>query len=225
MNNGDAVVRYDQLADRWLIVMPIFRRARSQARPARGVDARRAARTSARPARAGSARASRRCSCRRPTAAGRRAAGPRRGGRASAAAGPGPLLDVLRRQHRAGPVRAVLPLRVPAAAVPRLPAAGRLARRLLRADEHRRRRDPEARVRRGPGPDAARGAGHRAVRRDRRRELPQQRGPGRQDPAARGRPERDDGSRRHAAAEAVRRRPTWTRGSSTSTGTTRRRPR
>src|ERR1041385_6543802 len=26
-NNGDAVVRYDQLADRWLIVMPIFRRA------------------------------------------------------------------------------------------------------------------------------------------------------------------------------------------------------
>ncbi|HEX6937808.1 MAG TPA: hypothetical protein VF158_00240 [Longimicrobiales bacterium] len=30
-NNGDAVVRYDQLADRWLIVMPIFRRA--EARP------------------------------------------------------------------------------------------------------------------------------------------------------------------------------------------------
>ena len=27
MNNGDAVVRYDQLANRWLIVMPIFRRA------------------------------------------------------------------------------------------------------------------------------------------------------------------------------------------------------
>ena len=27
MNNGDAVVRYDQLADRWLIVMPLFRRA------------------------------------------------------------------------------------------------------------------------------------------------------------------------------------------------------
>ncbi len=26
MNNGDAVARYDQLADRWLIVMPIFRR-------------------------------------------------------------------------------------------------------------------------------------------------------------------------------------------------------
>jgi len=27
INNGDAVVRYDQLADRWLVVMPIFRRA------------------------------------------------------------------------------------------------------------------------------------------------------------------------------------------------------
>lgn len=26
-NNGDAVVRYDQLANRWLVVMPIFRRA------------------------------------------------------------------------------------------------------------------------------------------------------------------------------------------------------
>lgn len=30
-NNGDAVVRYDQLANRWLFVMPIFRRA--EARP------------------------------------------------------------------------------------------------------------------------------------------------------------------------------------------------
>lgn len=30
-NNGDAVVRYDQLADRWLIVMPVF--GRSPARP------------------------------------------------------------------------------------------------------------------------------------------------------------------------------------------------
>ena len=30
-NNGDAVVRYDQLADRWLVVMPIFRRAPARA--------------------------------------------------------------------------------------------------------------------------------------------------------------------------------------------------
>lgn len=29
-NNGDAVVRYDQLANRWLVVMPIFRRAPSR---------------------------------------------------------------------------------------------------------------------------------------------------------------------------------------------------
>ena len=30
-NNGDAVVRYDQLANRWLVVMPIFRRAKERA--------------------------------------------------------------------------------------------------------------------------------------------------------------------------------------------------
>src|SRR5262245_51327974 len=30
-NNGDAVVRYDQIADRWLIVMPIFGRAAARA--------------------------------------------------------------------------------------------------------------------------------------------------------------------------------------------------
>ena len=30
-NNGDAVVRYDQLAKRWLIVMPIFSRAAERA--------------------------------------------------------------------------------------------------------------------------------------------------------------------------------------------------
>src|SRR4029453_14446863 len=36
-NNGDGVVRYDQIADRWLIVMPIFRRDPSRAeRPAAG---------------------------------------------------------------------------------------------------------------------------------------------------------------------------------------------
>ena len=33
-NNGDTVVRYDQLADRWLVVMPIFRRGRRTARSA-----------------------------------------------------------------------------------------------------------------------------------------------------------------------------------------------
>jgi hypothetical protein len=38
INNGDAVVRYDQLADRWLIVMPTFRRGRcaDQPQPAKG---------------------------------------------------------------------------------------------------------------------------------------------------------------------------------------------
>jgi hypothetical protein len=41
MNNGDAVVRYDQLADRWLIVMPIFRRGAvrpDQPQPGRAGD-------------------------------------------------------------------------------------------------------------------------------------------------------------------------------------------
>lgn len=30
-NNGDAVVRYDQIANRWLVIMPIFRRAKERA--------------------------------------------------------------------------------------------------------------------------------------------------------------------------------------------------
>jgi hypothetical protein len=41
INNGDAVVRYDQLADRWLIVMPIFRRGAvrpDQPQPGRSGD-------------------------------------------------------------------------------------------------------------------------------------------------------------------------------------------
>src|SRR5581483_4850926 len=38
--NGDAVVRYDQLADRWLVVMPIFRKTRfDQHRGERGTPA------------------------------------------------------------------------------------------------------------------------------------------------------------------------------------------
>ncbi|MCK7533862.1 MAG: hypothetical protein MZV63_23960 [Marinilabiliales bacterium] len=80
------------------------------------------------------------------------------------------------------PFGPVLPLRVPPAALPRLPAAGHLARRLLRADEHRRRpdlrdhRDAEARLRRRPRADAARRAGRRAVRRPEQRRLPEQRG-------------------------------------------------
>ncbi|HEY7287219.1 MAG TPA: hypothetical protein VH497_17335, partial [Vicinamibacterales bacterium] len=41
-NNGDAVVRYDQLADRWLIVMPVFSRGAErpdQPGPWKGADA------------------------------------------------------------------------------------------------------------------------------------------------------------------------------------------
>jgi hypothetical protein len=39
INNGDAVVRYDQLAERWLIVMPIFRRGQARSdQPRAGRD-------------------------------------------------------------------------------------------------------------------------------------------------------------------------------------------
>src|SRR5262245_3895100 len=41
INNGDAVVRYDQVADRWLVVMPIFRRGAirpDQPQPGRAGD-------------------------------------------------------------------------------------------------------------------------------------------------------------------------------------------
>ena len=46
-NNSDSVVRYDQLADRWLIVVPVFSRPpgcswRSPLRPARRMSACRA---------------------------------------------------------------------------------------------------------------------------------------------------------------------------------------
>ena len=59
------------------------------------------------------------------------------GGQPRAAGSAGTVLDVLRGERRPRSVRAVLPLRVPAAAFPGLPAAGHLARRLLRPDEHR----------------------------------------------------------------------------------------
>ena len=94
--------------------------------------------------------------------------------------------DLLRRQHRRPiPLGDVPPLRLRAAALSRLPAPGGLARRLLRAHQHRRRGHREARLRRRPREDARRPAGHRAVRRRRRRELPQHRRPRRHDAAAR----------------------------------------
>ena len=164
-NNGDAVVRYDQLADRWLVVMPIFGRA--ETRPDQPADGKPASpRTSARPASPASRDAPRSCSCRRPRRRRHRAAdaSTRRTARArSARAWParaapaaGPVLDVLRHQPDVGSTRRVPPLRIPAPALPRLPASCRLARRLLRPDEHRRRRDRKARVRRRPPAHAAR---------------------------------------------------------------------
>ena len=118
-NNGDAVVRYDQLANRWLYVMPIFRR------PANDSTA--------------------------------------------------PYSMCYALSQGADPNGTVLPLRVQAAALPGLPAPRRVARRLLRPDEHERRLHPEARVRRRAREDAEGTPGARTVHRDRRRELPQQR--------------------------------------------------
>ena len=86
--------------------------------------------------------------------------------------------------------------------LPGLPAARGLARRLLRADQHRRRRiSPvqEARLRRRSREDAQGRPGHRAVHHHRRRELPEQRRHRRQGASAPGRAQHHDGRRRHAA--------------------------
>ena len=133
-NNGDAVVRYDQLADRWLIVMPIFRRGAAPPRSARRVEGRAKPSYLSPPGRPG--QPGRRCGA-VPAAATRNAGLARasRSGRRAARCQPRPcrrrsegaVLDVLRRQHGAGPVRPVLPLRVPAPAVSGLSAAGHLA--------------------------------------------------------------------------------------------------
>ena len=205
--SGDAVVRYDQLADRWLFVLPLF--SRGPVRPDQVETSRvgdpaqvmvigRSSQPGAAmplfvppppppppptpPAAPGAPG--------QPPARG--AGAPRRSGPSRTAGGPArSVLDVLRDQHVIRSDGLVLPLRIPAAALPGLPAAGDLAGRLLHADEHRRqpdlgdRRDAEARVRRRSREDAQGRAGHRAVRDHRERQLPQQCGHRRQSAAAR----------------------------------------
>ena len=173
INNGDAVVRYDQLADRWLIVMPIFRRLppleNEPPAPTPGGPAVRS-----QPGRDGSTWCGRAALSAACADAGRgrrrrsRAAPSTPAALASAAAEPTRLVcDVLRRQHEPRPARLVLSLRIPPAAVSRLSAARRVARRLLCADQHRRQRDSKTRLRCRARKDAARRAGQRAVPRDR----------------------------------------------------------
>ena len=145
-NNGDAVVRYDQLAHRWLIVMPIFRRGGGEAGSAAGGPTQRRRRTSACRAWPGSPGRQRRSSFRRWRLRPRRRL-PRRNrrgrGRARRAAGTGARTRcAMPSAPSDDPARVLLSVRVPAAAVSRLPAPGDLARRLLRADQHRRRPDP-----------------------------------------------------------------------------------
>ena len=134
-NNGDAVVRYDQLADRWLIVMPVFVRG-----PVRSDQPSPWTGASSRPI---SVRQDERD---QPGPAVGAFPPPHRSSRRGQAPPPdaaGTVLDVLRGQRRRRSAGPVLSLRVPAPAVSRLSAAGDLARRLLRADQHGRRRDLE----------------------------------------------------------------------------------
>jgi len=90
-NNGDAVVRYDQLADRWLVVMPIFRRSPRKAGPA-GTRPRRGACSgersrSGRPARPGSTAL---CASPRPSRSARTTAPRGQGGQPGQPGRPGP---------------------------------------------------------------------------------------------------------------------------------------
>ena len=155
--NGDAVVRYDQLAERWLIVMPIFRRAversigpdwgRTDDRSrSRGLPVCRDSRLAgeARDGRVGRATRQGRA-FRTPPPCRRRRHEVK--GRLPRCPPPWFVRDVLCDERHRRPARSVLPLRVRAAAVSRLPAPGCLARWLLHADEHGRRGHSEARVR------------------------------------------------------------------------------
>ena len=140
-NNGDAVVRYDQLADRWLIVMPIFSRG-AAVRPDQPPVWKPA--TPAHVSPPGQSRDSR---ARRaavlppppPPPRRRQQPRPRRpAGRTRPRAPPGPqgpysMCYAISTSARSA--RRLLPLRVPAAALPRLPASRGLAGRLLQPDE------------------------------------------------------------------------------------------
>ena len=142
-NNGDAVVRYDQLADRWLIVMPLFSPRPPATRSSRAGAGRTAAAERARrrgptgsggDALSAAAAGSRRRRHPHRASAAAPAARPRRSRRH-----PGPYSMCYAVSAGAGSAGSVLSLRVPAAALPGLSAPGGLARRLLRADEHGRR--------------------------------------------------------------------------------------
>src|SRR6266550_2992722 len=90
-------------------------------------------------------------------------------------------------QHGWRSARLVLSLRIPAAPLSRLSAPRGVAGRILRADEHRRRRHSEAHMRRRSPPHAPGRSGDRAVHDRRWSELSEQRRSRRQSAAARGR--------------------------------------
>jgi len=122
-NNGDAVVRYDQLAGRWLIVMPIFSRSGSR--------------------RAGPCGAACKdgpivvpgCGCCASCESGSASSTATRA--KTTGEERGRVGDVLRSQHRAGPARHLLSLRVRANVVSGLSETRNLDGRLLRANQYR----------------------------------------------------------------------------------------
>ena len=232
-NNGDAVVRYDQLADRWLIVMPIFRRSAGAAdQPERPAPASR--RTCSPPV----GRVSRVAPCRCSTAATTARRQPTaRPARATPAGG--------RRRRRSrdrtamcyavstGPrsARLVLSLRVPAPALSRTIRGRRSGPTATTsptstATTDLRRSIAEARLRRRSREDAARASRRReqCVIIDDVNFLNNADIDGKTLPPA-GRAEHHDGGRRHAAQERSSRTTRSTSGSSTSTGRIRRRRR
>lgn len=159
-NNGDAVVRYDQIADRWLIVMPLFSRAAP--RPDQPGEWRAGERAyvspPGRPEQPGPAVALFQPPAPNPDEPP--AGSPPAAANAAGQKGPYSMCYALSvGPDPFGPYYRYEFLRP----LPGLPAPGDLARWLLRADEHRRRGDSKARLRRRSRADARRRARDRAV--------------------------------------------------------------
>ncbi len=210
-NNGDAVVRYDQLADRWLIVMPIFRRAAAAARSAAGVDARRQGLRQP----AGRRRSARcrgeavRAAARAATATGTRAppAAPAAGGRGAAPPEEqGPYSMCYAISTSADPLGTYYRYEFLRPLFPDYPRPAVWPDGYYVPTQHQRRHHREARLRRRSQPHAQGRAGDRTVRRDRGRQLPQQRRPRRQGAAACRGAEHHAGRRRLAAERRYGRR-------------------
>ena len=139
-NNGDTVVRYDQLADRWLIVMPIFRRA--AARPDQPPPWKPGGGFYSSPPGISGQPGRRAPLFVPPPPPPEEAQTAARGQRGQRGQGPppeqGPYSMCYAISATPDPLGAVPPLRVPQAALPGLSASGGVAGRVLRPHEHER---------------------------------------------------------------------------------------